>query len=171
MKTKLIVAVALVALVGCKSKEERLKQAEAEGKELAEMKARLIKGVGEGIKGEGAEATKVVAEAGGELVKAANSGIDSSLAAVKVTCTPATTEKGINVTRASRMEKKHTISAFVKLDKAFSGPLQLRAFDDKKNEIGRASTEVESKGDDAKYVDFNFDERTPLMLATEFELH
>ena len=168
----LVVSACLVA--GCKDRDEKLKAAEEKGNLLAATKAKMVKGVGEVLKNEGKEAAEVVSEGTGEVVKAMGIGFDKSLEQVKLTVPEPTTARGVSATRASRNNdgvKKHAISVYLKVEKAFTGPLELRAFDRQNQEIGRARVELDEKAPTAKYVDFDFDPRTPLLTADHFELH
>lgn len=48
--------------------------------------------------------------------------------------------------------------------------VRVKAFDDSDTELGRCQVEVELKADDAKFYDFNFDKRTPLLSADYFTI-
>lgn len=164
---------ALVLTLGCKSREEKLKEAEDKGNLLAATKAKMVKGVGEALKNEGKEAAETVSEGTGEVVKAVGKGFDTSLSAVKVEVAPALAEKGVGVTRASRMtgeKEKHGISVYVVLDTPYEGTLEARAYGEKHQEVGRVSIQVAEKQPIAKYFDFEFDSRTPLNTVDHFEL-
>lgn len=171
----LIIAVTAASLSACccQSREEKLKASEEEGNLLIATKAKLLKGAGEAVKKEGKEAAETIAEGGGQLVKGLGEGIEKGLMEVKFTPHESVAANGLGVSRAARGEegtKPHTITAYLTFEKAFDGTLEMRAFDSQDREVGRAkvsSTETESG---AKYVDFTFDERTPLMTAGHFEL-
>jgi hypothetical protein len=169
--TALLVLTLTVA--GCKSREEKLQAAEDEGNLLVATKAKLIKGAGEALKQEGKEAASVVTEGTGELVKGVGTGFDKSLGQVKLAVHQELGPKGIGATRAARGEKvagAHAITVYVTLDKPYSGPLELRAYDSANLEIGRTKVTVDEKESTAKYVDFQFDPRTPLLTADHVEL-
>lgn len=164
-----------VALTGCfcKSREEKLKAAEDEGNLLVATKAKLIKGAGEALKKEGKEATETVAEGGGELIKGLGTGIQKGLLEVKLKPHESVAANGLGVTRAARGEegtKKHTVTAYVTYEKGFTGSLEMRVYDAEDREVGRTKVEADEKEGGAKYVDFTFDERTPLLSAGHFEL-
>ncbi|MGA9520914.1 MAG: hypothetical protein WBV82_05590 [Myxococcaceae bacterium] len=176
MRVLIPLFVSACLVTGCKDRDEKLQAAEEKGNLLAATKAKMVKGVGEVLKNEGKEAAEVVSEGTGEVVKAVGIGFDKSLEQVKLTVPEATTARGLSATRASRNdggdgEKKHAISVYLKVEKAYTGPLELRAFDRQSQEIGRARVELDEKAPTAKYVDFDFDPRTPLLTADHFELH
>lgn len=165
--------VSIVLLTGCKSREEKLKAAEEEGNLLAATKARMVKGMGEALKTDGKDAVQSVSEGTGEMVKAAGSGFDKTLSQVKVAVVPALAEQGIGVTRASKhhdTSKSKAVTVYVLFDKPWSGKLELRAYDAEKLEVGRSVVNLDEKEPTAKYVDFAFDERTPLFSLENFEL-
>ncbi|HEX8704647.1 MAG TPA: hypothetical protein VF815_37790 [Myxococcaceae bacterium] len=160
-------------VTGCKSREEKLQAAEDQGNLLAASKARLVKGVGEALKNEGKEAAQTVTEGSGEVVKAVGAGFDKSMNQVKLAVHQELSPKGVSGTRASRAETaatQHSVSVYVTVDKPYTGPLELRAYDAANMEIGRAKVNLDEKESTAKYVDFQFDPRTPLMTADHFEL-
>jgi hypothetical protein len=157
----------------CKSREEKLKDSEDEGNLLVATKARLLKGAGEAVKKEGKEAAETVAEGTGEVFKGLGKGLEKGLMEVKVKAHESVAANGLGVTRAARGEDgtaNHTITAYVTFEKAFAGALEVRVYDAEDREVGRAKTDLEEKESGAKYVDFTFDSRTPLMTAGHFEL-
>ena len=139
--------VVLVVAPGCfcQSREEKLKAAEDQGNLLVATKSKLLKGAGEALKKEGKEAVETVTEGTSELVKGIGEGVEKGLKAVKVKLDESVAANGIGLTRAARGEdgtKAHTVTAYVTFEK----------------ESG------------AHYVDFTFDERTPLLTAAWVQL-
>lgn len=171
---RLIALIVFTSLAtGCKSREEKLQAAEEQGNLLAATKAKMVKGVGEALKNEGKEAAQAVTEGAGEVVKAVGTGFDKSLGQVKFAAHQELGAKGIGATRAARGETaaaQHTVTVYVTLDKPYTGPLELRAFDNANQEIGRVKVDVDEKSSTARYVDFTFDPRTPILTADHFEL-
>lgn len=163
----------LLALAGCKTKEEKLQAAEDKGNTLTAEQARMVKGAGEALKKEGAEAAETVSEGLGKLVKGVGQGVQKGLLDVKVTVHPDLSAKGVTVTRASIGEEKaadHAVTAYVAMEKGFDGALELRAFDEQDREVGRVKLPVTEGAGAARYLDFAFDPRTPLLTAKRFEL-
>lgn len=169
----LLIGLSLV-VVGCKSREEKLQAAEDQGNMLAATKSRLVKGVGEALKSEGKGAAESVSEGTGEVIKGLGKGIDKGLTELKLAVHSDLGPKGVNATRAARgvggTGKSHAVTVYVTVDKPYSGSLELRAFGADNKEIGRARTSLEEKESTGKYVDFEFDPRTPLLTADHFEL-
>jgi hypothetical protein len=171
----LILAVAAVCLSACccQSREEKLKSAEDEGNMLIAMKAKLLKGAGEAVKKEGKEAAQTLAEGTGEVVKGLGTGIEKGLMEVKFTLHESVAANGLGLSRAARGEQgtaQHTVTAYITFDKAFAGAIELRAYDAENREVGRSRMEADEKESAAKYIDFAFDQRTPLMTAGHFEM-
>ena len=154
----------------CQSREEKLKAAEEQGNTIAATKAKLAKGVGEAMKREGKEAMETVSEGVGEMVKGIGSGVNKGLLAVKLDVAPELAGQGVAVTRASRLEAENAVSVYITFDNGYTGPLELRVFDEKDLEVGRARAELNGNAGGAQYVDFTFDRRTPLLTAKRFEL-
>ena len=171
----LILAVTSLALSACccQSREEKLKAAEDEGNLLVATKAKLLKGAGEAVKKEGKEAAQTIAEGTGEVVKGLGTGIEKGLMEVKFNPHESIAANGLGVSRAARGEqgtKQHVVTAYVTFEKAFKGVIEMRAYDGENREVGRSKVDTDEKESGAKYVDFQFDERTPLMTAGHFEL-
>ena len=171
----LIFAVTAVSLSACccQSREEKLKSSEDEGNLLIATKARMLKGAGEAVKKEGQEAAETIAEGTGEVVKGLGKGIQKGLMEVKVNPHETMAANGLGITRAARGEQgtaQHTITVYVTFEKGFEGVLEMRAYDSENREVGRSKLESMEKDSGAKYIDFTFDERTPLMTASRFDL-
>lgn len=165
--------VVLSLAVGCKSREEKLKAAEDEGNLLVATKAKLIKGAAEAVKKEGKEAAETLAEGTGEVVKGIGTGIEKGLKEVKLTPHESLGTLGVTATRATRGEdgtKAHTVAVYMTFEKAVAGSAELRAYDQADREVGRVKVDLDEKESGAHYVDFVFDERTPLLTAGHFDL-
>jgi hypothetical protein len=171
MKKLAVLFCALTLLVSCMSKEEKMKEAEADGNEAIAVKSKLIEGAGKALQEEGKEAAKSASKGIGDVIKGINSGISESIKESKV-IPEATFKTNFEECKAEKIYgadvdkvKKVTIYLIAKND--FKGDLILKAFNESKKEIGRSRLQVDIKKDDAKYVDFTFDERTHL-LQTEY---
>lgn len=175
MRLLLVSLAVLVVAPGCfcQSREEKLNAAEDQGNLLVATKARLLKGAGEAVKKEGKDAVETLTEGTGQVVKGIGEGVEKGFKAVKVKLDESAASNGIAVTRAVYGEegtKSHTVTAYVTFEKAFSGVLELRVYDGTEAEVGRAKVDVTEKESNAKYVDFTFDERTPLLTASGAQL-
>jgi hypothetical protein len=171
--TVAVVALAALTLCACKSREEKLQAAENEGNLLVATKAKLLKGAAEAVKKEGKEAAETLAESTGEVVKGLGAGIEKGYKEVKLEAHESLAPQGLTVTRAARGEEgtaANTITVYMSFEKAWSGTVELRAYDVAGREVGRAKTELAEKASNARYVDFRFDPRTPLLTATKFDV-
>lgn len=65
-------------------------------------------------------------------------------------------------TSKSTVPSEKIVTVYLVFKKDLEAPLVLKAFDKNDMEIGRAEVSVAGIADDARYVDFNFDVRTPL---------
>jgi hypothetical protein len=174
-KVYLLLLVALIAVSACKSKEEEKNDAEATSKFLTEKKARIAKGVGEAMKGEGKEAAASVSEGAGEVLKGGSSGFDKSLVKVTVEADKVLIDKGIEVSRAARLPELNSkgqegITVYVICNKTFGGTLLMKAYDASGEEVGRSSAALKGGVDSAQYVNFYFDNRTPLNVVKKYSL-
>lgn len=166
-------AVTVLSLSGCKSREEKLKDAEEEGNLLVATKARLLKGAAEAVKKEGKEAAETLAEGTGQVVKGIGTGIEKGFKEVKIASHESLAPQGLTATRATLGEEgtaAHTITVYMAFEKPWTGAVELRAYDGQEREVGRAKVELAEKESNAHYVDFVFDPRTPLLTAGKFDL-
>lgn len=168
---KISVLISVLLLTACMSKEEKLKKAEEEGNELVSVKAKLVDGAGKALQKEGKEAVESASKGIGELIKGVDSGVKESINFSKVISEP-TFQQNFEECKAEKVygsdaEKIKKVNVYLMAKNDFKGKLILKAFDANKKEIGRSSIEVSIKKEDAKYVDFLFDERTHL-LQTEY---
>lgn len=168
---KVIFIVSLVMLTSCLSKEEKMKKAEEEGSELVSVKAKLIEGAGKALQTEGKNAAESASKGIGELIKGVNSGVNESLNYAKIIAEPSFDanfeECKAEKSYGSDKDKTKKVTVYLIAKNDFKGKLILKAFDIDKKEIGRSSLEVTIDKEEAKYVDFSFDERTHL-LQTEY---
>lgn len=168
-----VTAAVLLSGCLCRSREEKLQAAEDEGNLLMATKAKLLKGAGEAMKKEGKEAMETVAEGTGQVVKGVGSGLEKGFKTMVVKVDESIAANGLGITRTVRGEegtKAHTVTAYITFEKAFTGVLELRAYDDKDQEVGRVKLDQTEKESGAHYVDFTFDERTPLLTAAYVQL-
>ena len=153
---------------GCESKEDRLAAAEANAKEQVELQARMVKGVGEALQGEGKVAMEAVTAGAGELVTGVGRGVEKGTA-LKATLLPELAAKGVEATRASHVAAT-TVSAYLIFNQPYAGPVAMRALGTDGGEVGRAVVRVDEPAGSAKYFDFVFDERVPLAAVENVEL-
>jgi outer membrane murein-binding lipoprotein Lpp len=161
-----------LALSGCKSREEVLQAAEAEGKLLAEKKARLAKGVGEAMKGEGAAAAESLSEGAGTVLNSVGRGLEKGLDTVEISAGADLAEQKIKIERAARHREGGTpaVKAYLVTEAAFKGTLQLIARDKDGKEVGRARTGVDEAEAVGKYIVFEFDKLVDLNQASSYQI-
>lgn len=168
-----VIALLSYGAVSCLTKDEIKDKAEAESKFLVEKESRIVKGIGEALKGEGKDAAASVSEGVGEVFKGASEGFDQSLTKVDVVLKDSLgqyAELGRTGKRKCDSTNKTLVSIYMIFNKEFEGKVQLKAFDGEKTEIGRKTVSLGMPVDTAAYVDFEFDERTPLGMATYYEI-
>lgn len=173
-KTFLFVAsLSVLFLASCMSKDEKKQQAEDEGNILVETKARFIKGIGDGLKGEGKDAAESISEGAGEVYGGLNEGFDASLVKVTVKLDPRL-DPFVSLGRCGKHSNDSTqktdLIVYTIFKQDYNGKLLVRALDKDNLEVGRATKTVNYKADQAEYVEFEFDKRTPINLVEYFTL-
>lgn len=70
-------------------------------------------------------------------------------------------------------ESGHQVSLYVRFEKGFRGGLQLRAYDERGQELGRSepTTALTQDPDSAAHFAFAFDEHTPMQGIASYSLH
>jgi len=173
MKLNVIVLGLSIAFVSCLSTEEKKEKAEAEGNAIVSIKSKLLKGAGDALKTDGKEAIASVTEGVGEVIKGMTSGYDKSINQANVVPDSLFTTY-FNLGRTSKKYSDTTnikkVSVYLISKKSFDGKVKLKAFDESKTEIGRSIQNISILEDDAKFYDFNFDDRTPLLQASFFTI-
>ncbi|WP_196892958.1 hypothetical protein [Aureivirga marina] len=168
---KLLVLIFACSLTSCLSLEEKKAKAEEEGNSLVAIKSKLIKGAGDALKSDGKEAAESASEGLGEVIKGTSSGFDKSLSRVNVQ-TDSIFSNYFELGRTARESEKDSSKVVVYLiaNKNFDGKLKLKAFDNTNKEMGRTTIAVNLKEDDATYVDFFFNKRTPLTQVDFYKI-
>ncbi|WP_158973583.1 hypothetical protein [Cellulophaga sp. L1A9] len=158
-------------LASCLSTEEKKIKAEEEGNALVSIKSKLIKGAGDALKTDGKEALESASEGLGEAFKGLTSGYDKSINQAKV-LSDTTFLKTFEIGRTEKFYSDTThikkVTVYLIADKAFDKKLKLKAFDATDREIGRSTVATKIEEDDAQFIDFEFDNRTPLLQADYF---
>ncbi len=170
--TLLLTTIVLVTAISCRSREERNRLAEEKAQAQTEEKASMVKGVGEGLKNTGKKASESLAEGIGELYNGANEGFDKSLVKKDIRVCDSSKE-WITVSRTEQQASDTTnknVSVYLVFEKDCKGKLLLKAYDSGANEVGRSTMEINEKADNAHYVNFAFDARTPVSLIRYFTI-
>lgn len=169
-----IVCLALAATACSQSREEEIKEQQSLGAELVEDKAALAKGAGEALKSEGKDSAATLTEGIGNVFKGMADGVDRVESDYQIDLHDGATTKTLSAGRAvaGTGSGVKSLKVYLKSEKAYSGDLQIRAFDEKGMEVGR-SNKVPGvlSDDDAQYLEFSFDSATPMSRVAKFVLH
>lgn len=172
----LAIGLALIS-VSCLSTEEKKKKAEEEGNAIVSIKSKMVKGAGDALKTDGKEALESASEGIGEAIKGISSGYDKSINQAKIVADSSftatfeigRTEKVFSDKSNDTIEIKK-VNVYLISKTEFKGKVKLKAYDQSKKEIGRSTLKIEMEEDDAKFFDFEFDKRTPLLQADYFTI-
>lgn len=184
MRTQaLLITVALGILLaspGCKkSREEMIQEAENQGRDLTEKKAGIVKGIGDGLQGEGKKASESVAKGASGVLKSGMQGAKEGFLELTLTASEQLTAAGIKAERASMPleaevpdaeKRKRSIKIYLVLDKPYTGDVTLIARDSANKELGRTKLAVKEEATGKNFL-FTFDDPlVDLSLATSAEL-
>ena len=153
----------MILVTGC-----RKKSAEEKGRDAADEKAGFIKGVGDSLQGKGREAAQSMGGGVVQVWDGLKEGVEGT-ALEEVNISPELQMLGGQVTRV-QLTSGGVISAYLIASKPIKQSLRLKALDKDGREIGRAEALVDFPADHAAYVDFQFDERTPMATVVCFEM-
>lgn len=171
--TRIVLGLSALALLSaCKSKEEVLKHAEEQGQLLAEKKARLVKGVGEGLQTEGKAAGEEVAKGAAVVARGIAQGATEGFNNLPLTITPELGAAGMKAERAAVLRedaKTPQVKVYLVLDKPFKGELTLITRSKEGSEVGRSKLAVDEPAT-GKWVVFSFDKLVDLETVTAVEL-
>jgi len=168
-----VLSIATLLLTSCLSTEEKKVQAEEEGNAIVSIKSKLVKGAGDALKTDGKEALESATEGIGEAFKGITSGYDKSINQAKIV-SDSTFLKTFEIGRTEKIYNDTTnikkVNVYLIANKAFDNKIKLKAFDQSDKEIGRSTKKVKIEEDDATFIEFEFDNRTPLLQANYFEI-
>lgn len=162
----------LVGTIACKSKEEVLKAAEEKGQLIAEKKARLVKGIGEGLQNEGKAASEALAKGSAQVIRGGASGAVEGFSNLPISVAEVLTMAGVRAERAAIHRddpKVPAVKVYLVLDKPYKGDLTLLASTQQGSEVGRSKISVDEQAT-GKYLVFSFDPLVDLSIATHLEL-
>lgn len=157
--------------ISCLSAEEKKAKAEKEGNLYVTLKAKLLKGAGEALQTDGKEAVEAASAGIGEVVKGISSGYDKSINQANVlpdSLFNCSFELGHTQKMYADTVSKKRVAIYLIAKTSYNGKVKLRAFDKQKREIGRSIQHIALDSEDAKFFDFEFDNRTPLLNADYF---
>lgn len=162
LRTQAVCALAALMLLACGKDEPK--------PSAAEEAVKVVSSAGDTLKDGGKDAAKNLTEGLGQVVKGVAQGVDSVDSDFKVEMDATAAKHELSAKRAtiSDHDKKNVKVYFISKGK-FEGELQLRAFDAKGEEIGRSGKLAGKLGaDDAQYMEFQFDQATPLSRVGKF---
>lgn len=161
------------ALLACQKKT-----AEERGADAANEKIGYVQGIGHALETKGQDAAHALGAGVGQVAKGTGGGLSAGFSEFAVRLAPSASQKGLQINNARLNgeasaivdEKSSSVTEGGKIvtayllagQSALNGKVRLLALDKKDKELGRASATLELAAGDAKYVDFKFDQRTPL---------
>lgn len=109
------------------------------------------------------KAGDVAGQTAGEFLEGASKGIQKAFD-VKIVLPEGLKERGIEFGKASVTSDSsgtdNLLLLYVIFNKDFEGKLTAKVFDDKSQEMGRSTVNLQGKKDEASFVEFHFDKRT-----------
>jgi len=117
------------------------------------------------------QAGQVVGEGASSFFTGVGEGVEKTVTSYDARLSDELKALGVSVTIAKRVEPcasnnwQRALSFYVLNRAPVAGVLRLRLFNDKDQEIGRATTPVDFKADDARYVPFVLDKEIPLIMT------
>ena len=108
---------------------------------------------------------EIAGKAGSEVADGIRQGVEESFSNL-IEISPNLVSRGIHVGRilvsGTDSSTDNKVSVYMIFDSNFDGQITAKAFDKKNKEFGRTRTNVVAGADEAKYIDFLFDQRTNL---------
>lgn len=106
-----------------------------------------------------------------KIVTGIDSGVDKQLS-VDVTLSARVTDSGLSktVAKSSGLSTEKGFNVYFISKKKISGILTAKAFNKDNQEIGRTKTEVSFNSDDAKYINFVFDNELDTTAVKNYEI-
>ncbi|ADV51285.1 hypothetical protein I2486_19905 [Cellulophaga sp. E16_2] len=170
-KITIITLLSTLLMTSCLSTEEKKIKAEEEGNAMVSIKSKLIKGAGDALKTDGKEALESASEGIGEAFKGLTTGYDKSINQAKV-LSDSIFSKTFEIGRTEKIYSDTTnikkVTVYLIANQSFDRKIKLKAYDQSKREIGRSTKKITIEEDDALFIDFEFDNRTPLLQADYF---
>jgi hypothetical protein len=109
------------------------------------------------------KAGNVAGQTAGEFIEGASKGVEKAFD-VKVALSEDLKKKGLELGKtyitSDSLATDNLLMVYVIFNSDFSDTLKAKVFDEKNLEMGRATTIVSAKKNEARFVDFHFDKRT-----------
>ena len=132
----------------------------------------MMIGCGKSDEGIAKKMGRKVGETATDFATGVGKGVDTQLA-VKVALTPEAEKLGLKTTVAKWNGEpggKKAISVYLIASEKMAKTLVAKALNREGQEVGRSKAEVTLEKDDAKYVDFQFDDAMDTMLVEKYEI-
>ncbi len=157
MKQILVAMTILLSLSACDQRS-----AKEIGEAIAQEKVDLIQGVGGVVKEQGEGVASTVAEGVGNVFSGLGKGFDESLTKKQIKVDANISATKVEISRAQQITSstREGMSVYILSKDGVEGSFILKAFSGEK-EVGRSDAQVSIEKDGAKFVDFEFDNRTP----------
>ena len=115
---------------------------------------------------------EVVGEGSSEFVKGVSKGVDNTFE-TEITLSDALKQSGVaygkySIIKGAGSDGKNVLSVYLIFNKDFSSKLSAKVFDNSGKEYGRTSLQVSAKKDEARYIDFIFDNHTDVERKSKF---
>lgn len=141
------------------------KTAEEKGKEMADEKIGMVKGIGESLKAGGKQAAESMAHGAGNTVQGIGAGMEAS-SSIAFKTSAELAQSGLGVSRIqwdSTPDAANGVvmNAYMNASKEAKGRATLFAYTKDNVEVGRTSHEINMAAGSAAYENFTFDKRTP----------
>ncbi len=109
----------------------------------------------------------------GEFTSGVTSGVEKSIEP-KVVLSEKLKSSGLSfgkiIVSGDSADLENVLTVYIIFDNDFNGSFLVKAFDNKKREMGRVKTDVKGKKDEARYVEFHFDQRTNIDNDSELTI-
>lgn len=109
------------------------------------------------------KAGDVAGQTAGEFIEGASKGVEKAFD-VKVNLSDDLKKKGLEFGKtyitSDSLSTDNLLMVYIIFNQDYSDTLKAKVYDDKQLEMGRTTTIVTAKKDEAKFVEFHFDKRT-----------
>jgi hypothetical protein len=122
------------------------------------------------------KAGQLVGESAGNFFTGVGAGIDKTITTYDIRLSEDLKNAGIATTIAKRTDGsasnnwQQTLSIYMRNSAPLKGALRICLFNDKDQEIGRATTPIDFAKDDARYVSFTLEKETPVGMTKYMQM-
>ena len=123
------------------------------------------------VKDKARHAAEKVVKSGADIIQSAGKGLSEGFTDIDITLISDLNDLSVEIGPSRKIIGEDVVSIYFISHEPFENTFRLYAFNDSGEEIGRSTVSVTLDRDTADYVDFIFDNRTPLTQAQRYELH